>query len=1113
MSHFHRAREAANNLRREILGDAYSSATRSSVLIEAIAHEDAKDFTIETIHPADKLLGGADALLVRQFRQVFVRNDVSSGERAFLIAHEFGHWVLHPQEHDSCHKVIGSNFQPESGETFGAQKVEAYGARERSELQANIFGRELLLPRSVAKSLFLAGRTAEQLQVELDLPLELVRQQLLDGLLLPEPTEIVSAPKVPITPTAEQVLAATSKAKVSLVVAGPGTGKTETLLMRVQHLISIGVKPSEMLLLTFSNRAAREMVGRLQMLGVEGVHDIWVGTFHAFGLEFLRKNHERFGLRPQFGVADKMGQIAVLEPHIYGLNLKEFSPLGDPLEWLNKAVQAIQRAKDELAGPDAYAKAVEDSALDTDASVVEQQRDIAKLYQCYESNLRKRDSLVDMGDLIMLPAIALTQNYKKFEASVGRFKHILVDEYQDVNRASAQLVKALENHAESLWVVGDARQAIYRFRGASMRNIVRFGDDFPKHKTFPLNENRRSYEEIIRVFEHTGRDANPLQMVLPLDDVRPVRGACGIKPRHIECGSDKVVHGELVENIGRLHSSGLAYRDQVVLANTHSTCGDAASALNAAGIPALYLGDIFQRLEIKDLLAILQLFVDRSGSGLLRVSKLPGLEIPVEDVNSLLVWCKANRPDALSWLTSPPPVSPAGQLAIQHWANVFDGLTSASSPWEVACTLLLDRTSILRPYLEGDGILDITRRLALWQFIYYLRVPDGGSVYQTVGGFLTRLRRRLRIGDDRELRIPPPEADAIDAVAVMTIHGSKGLEFEAVHLVDIDARHFSASVDTELVPRSLLKAVASPSASSNFEEQTEALNKLYVALSRARKHLVLYESKEGYNAACVGAISQAAHLFETVQGAKIARVAPQFKKAEQPALPPQHYDLSGFLTYRVCARRYYYDFVKELSPSAGLHPALLIEGAVMRDLFVAYGEDPNTSSNEAASVLASLDRGFKEALPHLKAYADQLLENGRTWLNSPRAAMAKPFDLNCAGLPLHIRPHRVTNTNSVVTIEFVRARPGGKKTNRQLQTVRWILALLSEKYSQYTFRGSIFVLSTGVAESLTPYSRAFVSGGEFFLNPIAKRLADGNFEARPTPWECPKCRHLMYCPA
>jgi hypothetical protein len=428
------------------------------------------------------------------------------------------------------------------------------------------------------------------------------------------------------------------------------------------------------------------------------------------------------------------------------------------------------------------------------------------------------------------------------------------------------------------------------------------------------------------------------------------------------------------------------------------------------------------------------------------------------------------------------------------------------SPWGVVCELLLDRTVVLRPHLDGESILDITRRLALWQFIYYLRVPDGGSSYQTVGSFITRLRRRLRVGDDKELRIPPPEADSLDAVAVMTIHGSKGLEFEAVHLVDIDARHFSAFGESDLVPNSLLKTIAPK---TNFEEETEASNKLYVALSRAKKHLVLYESRERYDAECAGAVSQAAHLLETVRGVAVLPKVPSPPKSGQPAALPSHYDFSAFLSYRVCPRRYYYDFVKGLNPSAGLHPAALVEGAVMRELFVPYGGPVGQTTGEVDQALASLGPAFRGSLPSLRDYAEQLLSEGQAWLGVPRAAMAKPFEVVCAGLPLRVSPHRITKAGSAVTIEFVRTRPAGK-LSRQFKGLRWVLKYLSESYRQYSFLGNIHVLSTGETESVSPYGRL---PANFNLVGVAQGLQAGDFEAKPNAWECPKCRHFTHCPA
>jgi superfamily I DNA/RNA helicase len=1105
---FHRARDAAKQLRQTIFKGAASSAIPSKTVIEAVAHEDAENFSVVDALPGDKTLGGADAVLLRELQQIIVRKDISSAERAFLVAHEFGHWKLHHEGHEGCHKVVESTLKPEEGDTFGAQKVEAYGARERAELQANIFARELLLPRDVARSRFLDGESAQSLSEDLDLPLELVRQQLLDALLLPEPTQTTPEASKPITPTPEQKAAAESKSKTSLVKAGPGTGKTATLLMRVQHLLATGAKPEELLLLTFSNRAARELVDRLQELGVEDAHEMWVGTFHSFGLEFLRKNCKDFGLHPRFGVADKMAEIAVLEPYIYGLGLKAFNPLGDPLDWLKTVVEAIQRSKDELADADAFSAAVEASASETPGDVLAERRDVAALYKCYEEKMRANNRLADMGDLVMRPALALTNEYPKYKASVGRFKHILVDEYQDVNRASALLVKALADHAKTLWVVGDARQAIYRFRGASMRSIVHFGEDYPKHTPFPLNENRRSYEEVIKVFEHTGSKAHPLQYVLPLDDVEPKRGSSGVKPRHVKCATSNIVRGEVVENVRRIHELGIAYKDQVILASKHDTCGDAADALIAAGIPALHLGDIFQRPEVKDLLSLLQLFIDRSGSGLLRASRLPGLEIPADDVEVLLERLNADRPEPLSWLKTPPKgLSAEGLASLERWRTVFQGLSSSDSPWDIACTILLDRTEILDSHLAGDGILDITRRIALWQVIYFLRVPDGGQAYQTVGSFITRLRRRLRIGDDRELRMPPPEADGINAVAVMTIHGSKGLEFEAVHLVDIDAKHFRVGTDPDLVPESLLQSLESDN-TENFEEETEASNKLYVALSRAREHLVLYESQGAHKAQCVRALSGAAHLLEPVEGVAAA-ARPTATRTGAHGAPVELCDFSDFLTYRVCPRRYYYDVVQGLSPSAGLHPAAAIEGAVMRELFVPYGQDPSTKADDVDKVLASLGPAFKDSLSHLRAYADSLLAEGRKWLGAPRAAMDKPFQVTCAGLPIEVRPNRIERNGNVRKIEFVRTKPPGI-LGRQNSSIKWMLRYLADAYPKGSFTATVHVLSTGEPVTLWPNGRSYV---DKFAMTAAEGLLDGNFEARPNQWECPKCRHFLHCPA
>lgn len=1089
-------------------------------LLSAAESEDGEDLIVDAVSPKDMSLGGADALLQRDLRQILVRNDVAVAERAFLVAHEIGHWKLHPEEHEGCHKVVEATLEPENAESFGAQKVEAYGARERAELQANIFAKEFLLPRETAAKLYSEGTKASCIAKKLVLPLELVRQQLLDALLLPIPSEVEEDASEPLIQTEEQKEAACSSERVSLVVAGPGTGKTTTLLLRIQYLLSRGVKPSEVLVLTFSNRAARELVDRLQLLRIEDVHDIWVGTFHTFGLEFLRKNHDYFGLKPSFAVADKLTQITMLEKHIHDVGLKAFSPLGDPLDWLNEVVIAIQRSKDELAEPAEYRAAVEKTIKTTDAEILAKRLDVAALYECYEIEKKRKGQLADFGDLVMLPALALRKDLSKFKASVGRFRHILVDEYQDVNRASAELIKALNASAESLWVVGDPRQAIYRFRGASMRNIVRFGNDFPSYKEFSLSENRRSFEEIVRVFEHTGTQSHPLQGVLPLDNVQAVRGAGGVRPMLLVCDGEEVAHHELVEHAKKLAKEGIPFRKQAILASTHRINGAAADALIQAGVPALHLGNIFQRSEVKNLLTLLQVIVDRSGSGLIRLSQLPELAIPDVDVKVLLPWLRTNRPAPLSWLSSPPADLSADALkALAHWSNVFRNLRSNDSPWDVICELLLERTELLQPYLTGDSIVDITRRLAIWQFIFFLRIPDGAQPYQTVGSFITRLRRRLRVDDDRELRVPPPEADGLDAVAVMTIHQSKGLEFEAIHLVDIDASHFGVGTDSPLVPEALLESI---SEDSDFEGRTESSNKLYVALSRARKHLILYENTQSrWNAQCEPAVVAAAHLFDTQNGAALELPVGSLPSSAQSKCsataksptektPITATELEKFISYVVCPRRYYYDYEHGLTPSSGLPNSVLIESAVMEDLFApkgTSGSDLQKSPKALEHLLESLAESDSDSLPHLRAYATKLLANGRRWLGANRAALPGAVDVDCDGLQVRLTPHHIVKADSIITFRFFRARPFGKGT-RQEKVLRWTLKQLAEMHPGKSIVFEVCILSSGATRSITPYKRP----PDMLLQKASNLLAR-DFAPQEGAWDCAKCRHFVYCPA
>ena len=321
----------------------------------------------------------------------------------------------HAELHAGSVTCVGSDIDPSrstEAAPVGLQRVEDYGARERRELQANVFARELLLPRAFVRELHLEQNlTATAIAERLNFPVALVRQQVFDALLLPpmvvdqrSTPELQSARK----PDPSQERAAAHHGKPFQLQAGPGTGKTRTLVKRVLSLLAEGTDPAAILILTFSNRAAGELSERLTVAAPEAAPRLWIGTFHAFGLDLVRRYHDKLQLTPNPSLFDRSDAIEVLEEILPTLPLVHYRNLWDPAMVLRDIVGAISRAKDEMVGPDRYrtlAKAMEAEAADhdEDARVAAAKcLEIAEIYDLYEEALRKHGG-VDFGDLIMRP--------------------------------------------------------------------------------------------------------------------------------------------------------------------------------------------------------------------------------------------------------------------------------------------------------------------------------------------------------------------------------------------------------------------------------------------------------------------------------------------------------------------------------------------------------------------------------------------------------------------------------------------------------------------------------------------------------------------------------------
>lgn len=943
MNTFDRARRKAIEIRDQLLSYCQEGCPDSDELLACL--EDVVDIAIEPVPPDHFELGNGDAVLKRSIKTIYIRNDASAEEHAYLLAHELGHWFLDFVEGKKTISQLSMlSPQVEPGE---AVIVEGYGAWERQELQANVFARELLLPRDLAFELWQEGGRSRSIAKRLHLHLELVRQQLADALLLPR-LPIPPPPIAPI-PSRTQLAAAEAKERFVNVVAGPGTGKTTTLVQRISYLISQGVPPNKILVLTFTTRAAQELVERLRIANVSGASQVWAGTFHALGLEFLRKYHTLFDLTPQIRIADDLQQVRMMVRELPKIDLLHYRRLQNPYDWLPDVLGIISRLKEELVTPDDYARILA-GLPPVEDETARKRKDIECLYRAYEEVL-KREKWVDYTDLLVRLTRQAEASRPTIAQFVDQFEHVLVDEYQDVTHVMVELVKLLGSTTKNLWVVGDIRQAIHHWRGASIQSLLKFEQAFVSGslasiRRYSLDVNRRSTPEILQVVDLAGR-LHKLQSRIAADVVTPHRSPSGQVPARYQCEDSDSQTRTVARQILNAASNQHAFRDQCIISATNAQLDELAVGLARVGIPTLHIGDVFQRPQIQRFLCLMQLLSHRSPTALWGLRTDPLLGMPEADIAHLVALSKTDMQwQRGRWVGKViPGLSPAGMLVNENLGLLFKSLKSQKRPWDFVCELILELGFGLHS-LDDDTTERQIERLALWLFLYGVRNGDGSASQATLSKFLTRedMRRRIKQRIDRTL---PPEASAINAVRLMTIHGSKGLEFPVVHLPNVDSARFGSRSAPNfddgnkelLLPPEVLNSSAAERA---FEADVEQNNLLYVALSRARDGLNIYSTKMEIPECILDASNVQALIGEPSVSTKKAKPA----KAIKPTTPPT-YSYAAIETLIGCPKQFYYS----------------------QELRLPAEQEIDVSMKARSALLEALERVFRDGTPAADAFS------------------------------------------------------------------------------------------------------------------------------------------------
>ncbi len=598
-----------------------------------------------------------------------------------------------------------------------------------------------------------------------------------------------------------------------MVLAGAGSGKTRVLTMRIAHLITNGIDPFNILALTFTNKAAKEMKLRIaKVVGEGNAKSLWMGTFHSVFARILRSEAHYLGFPSNFTIYDTQDSLNVLKKVLKDLNI-------DQELYKPKKVQArISSYKNNLITVRAYQNNPELIEADERANM----KYIGKIYEKYVEQCF-RNGAMDFDDLLLRTNELLTRFPEVLAKYQDRFRYILVDEYQDTNHSQYLIVKALSSKFENICVVGDDAQSIYSFRGANIYNILNFKKDYPDAKTVSLEQNYRSTQNIVNAANVViARNKEQFKKNVFSDN------EVGDKIKVFRALSDADEANFVANNIWEQHNSHQRkFTDFAILYRTNSQTRAFEDALRRKNIPYRVYGGLsfYQRKEIKDLVAYLRLLVNENDSeALLRVINYPTRGIGETTQNKLIVFADSQNVSLANVLDNLGIYAP-------HLGFNNGVISKLADFWSMikAFQVMLKTENVYTVAME------VAQRSGLIKFLKDDQTPEGISRVENVQELMNSMQGFIE--EQQQLEDGDPSLSSFlenialstdqdkkseneDQVSLMTIHLSKGLEFPVVHLVGLEENLFPSFMS-----------------SSTREELEEERRLFYVALTRAEKQV------------------------------------------------------------------------------------------------------------------------------------------------------------------------------------------------------------------------------------------------------------------------------------
>lgn len=649
-----------------------------------------------------------------------------------------------------------------------------------------------------------------------------------------------------------------------MIVAGAGTGKTTVITRRIAWLIEQKIAdPKNILALTFTEKAAKEMEERVDKLLPLGYVDMEIATFHGFAERVLRRHGVHIGLAQDFQIFTDVDAWLMMRRNVDRFDLDYFRPQGNPSKFLRSMLQHFSRAKDEGVTTEKYLEFVEDlvtkksggapeafaAMSDEDKLDLQKWQELAKAYATHQQLLRENNAL-DFGDLLMEVRRLFIDRPNILKEYREQFKYLVVDEFQDTNSIQYQLVKLLAEPLRNITVVGDDDQAIYKFRGAALANILSFRSDFPDTAKIVLTNNYRSGKNILDAAYKLIKNNNPHRLEATeglskeLASNTPHEGFV----QHIHCATFEDEVESTVQEIARLkETTDASWGDMCILVRANDAAEPFLEALERAGIPYRFvaLSGLYTQPIILDALAYLRLVdLPFNSVAAYRVLSHPRLGISEKDLAELMMYVRRKGisvAEAIESVTQAIGVSLEGRSRLLEIFQTVSELRNKAKRQPV--------TELFVATLNASGLLGDVARLS---------EVEQQDIFRQLNGFLARLKRYVVANEDKSLHgfleefeaereageagsLAGADEEGPDVVQIMTVHAAKGLEFRYVFLVNLVEQRFPSVNRSDLLP---LPPELVPSIPELDDHVAEERRLFYVAMTRAKQGLYMLSATD-----------------------------------------------------------------------------------------------------------------------------------------------------------------------------------------------------------------------------------------------------------------------------